>query len=702
MSDAVLDAQPLTSFASFCATPGILSAQCTLIETWPQRQLPERRPDLLLALVWYSLHRAQNRPELDHDGLLPVDMRLLLANLATMDDWRLPPDAGGLVHLLAQAADAMQDAHGGRTTVLPLQQVFQRLAQALQALSLGPDGVGQRWWPAVVATGLAYREMDRASKQAMFRFVHPQFQELFAALGLRQDRLPDLEAPKLSPQPGQALLDSLKERGSQLALPQVTPHHERVRMAVVVALPNDRQAWLRRLLRSGNIGLAAQAAIDVKDDLEPDGPYPGDGRAGPHKVLQHLRRVLLLRSMDAGAAMHGQLRAGCVLGADANHAALAEHMTGVDAELDAHWRDEWQVFESGAGRDIRERIQAGLLLGELRDNLRYEFRSAQLTDGRRIAGVRLKPNQWLWRGTPGGGKQRYRIGSDQGGDEDERPSWTVDLAPFQMARYAVTVEEWLHFIEGGGYDRTAPWWQSAGQAAKDWLIVKGGSARRPSDWADSRHNNPMQPVRGISHFEALAYAAWADLLDQALQPGPQPAARAATSQALTSRQMQRLQVGVPTEVHWEAGVWGPDVTGLPRPAGWAHLPAGHSPGVLDLNHGYRLRQTAPVGSYSAGATADGLFDVAGNVWEWCANAWTDEQRSFGWRTEQLQQAAQVPAEVTDDETRRALRGGAFDFTATQCRPSYRHDNHPGYLINNFGVRLVRWWPPHSGHWTPKG
>ena len=688
--DAQLDARPLSSFADFCSTPGILSAQCTLIETWPQRRLPERRADLLLALVWYCLHRARRRDELADEALLPQDMRQLLADMSTMDDWRLPAEAGGLIQWLARAADAMQDADGGRVTVLPLPRLLAQLEKWPLPAAQGGLPFVQRWWAAVRATGLAYRYVDGASKQGLFRFVHPQFQELFAALGLGRERLPKLDPPALNPPTEQALVDSLKKYGDRIDLPAVTPHHERVRMAVAVALGDDRPAWLRRLLHSGNVALAAQAAIDVKGDLEPADPYPGEGRPGPHPVLQHLRRVLLLRSMDAGAAVQARLQAGCVVGDDVQHAALAEHMAGFDRELNAHWAQEWRQFRGGQGRDIRHRIEAGLLLGELGDNLRYEHRSGSLPDGRPIAGLRLKPEQWLWRGQPGGGRQRYRIGSDQSGDELERPSWTVALHPFQMARYAVTVAEWRCFIEGSGYDAQAPWWQTAGPAARAWLGRNGGSACRPWRLDDSRLNNPLQPVVGISHFEALAYAAWADRLDGAIlraqdaAPGPQ------AGQA-------RLPVAVPTEVVWEAGVWGPDRAGGPRRAAWAHLAAGPQAGVLDFNHGNHLQHTAPVGSFSAGASPEGLFDVAGNAWEWCANAMSDEQMDGGWRQELGQQAAQEPAAADDANSRRGLRGGAFDDASTLCRPSFRDLNHPVSLNVSIGVRLVRLWPPHSEH-----
>jgi formylglycine-generating enzyme required for sulfatase activity len=328
-----------------------------------------------------------------------------------------------------------------------------------------------------------------------------------------------------------------------------------------------------------------------------------------------------------------------------------------------------------------------LLLGELGDNLRYEYVAGAVQGWSNwpIAGLRLKQPHWLCCGRPGSDERTtYRIGSDSGGEAAEFPSWPVALKPFQAARYAVTVQEWQHFMESGGYKKHAPWWENAGEAAQLWLRGNGVRRRQPWFWDEPRNSNPLQPVMGINAFEALAYAAWADGLD------------ALAWQKQGGGEGKRQSVAVPTEVLWEAAVQGQDLSGAPRAAGCAHGSGTQEPGALDFNHGWHLRRIAPVGSYSLGATPAGLFDAAGNIWEWCSNEVSDEQFKAGWGKERWRRLAQEPAEPYDSHGSRALRGGAFDSEAARCRASYRSRHHPDVHGDALvGVRLVRVWPPHS-------
>lgn len=61
----------------------------------------------------------------------------------------------------------------------------------------------------------------------------------------------------------------------------------------------------------------------------------------------------------------------------------------------------------------------------------------------------------------------------------------------------------------------------------------------------------------------------------------------------------------------------------------------------------------------------GLYDMLGNVWEWCENKWSEES-SF-----------------------RSIRGGGWYSSAQYLRPAFRNNFGPSYRVSYFGFRLVR-------------
>jgi iron(II)-dependent oxidoreductase len=81
--------------------------------------------------------------------------------------------------------------------------------------------------------------------------------------------------------------------------------------------------------------------------------------------------------------------------------------------------------------------------------------------------------------------------------DNERPRHTVDVAPFQIARHPVSNGSWMHFSEGGGYERRE-WWSAEGWAWKEEYDIThhDGVATGP----------PEAPVCHVSWFEADAFA----------------------------------------------------------------------------------------------------------------------------------------------------------------------------------------------------
>jgi len=118
------------------------------------------------------------------------------------------------------------------------------------------------------------------------------------------------------------------------------------------------------------------------------------------------------------------------------------------------------------------------------------------------------------RRVPGG---RYRVGGERPeAFDNELPAHHVALEPFDIAARPVSNAEYLGFMEAGGYDQPQ-WWNEAGWA---WRRVSDCTA--PNHWRGDDDGHwygvgvhgacplaPDEPVAGLNHYEASAYAAWA-------------------------------------------------------------------------------------------------------------------------------------------------------------------------------------------------
>ncbi len=126
---------------------------------------------------------------------------------------------------------------------------------------------------------------------------------------------------------------------------------------------------------------------------------------------------------------------------------------------------------------------------------------------------------------------------------------------------------------------------------------------------------------------------------------------------------------LPTEAEWEYAARGGKKTQNTKYAGGYSL---DYVGWYTSNSGGK---THAVGTKNANEL--GIYDMSGNVWEWCED-WYGDYRSYD----------------TDNPTGpssgsyRVLRGGSWHFNATYCRVSYRNINSPGLRYSNYGFRVV--------------
>ncbi|MGU3497703.1 ergothioneine biosynthesis protein EgtB [Mycobacterium sp. C31M] len=237
--------------------------------------------------------------------------------------------------------------------------------------------------------------------------------------------------------------------------------------------------------------------------------------------------------------------------------------------------------------------------------------------------------------------------------DNERPAHTVDIAAFRIGRVPVTNEQWQEFIDDGGY-RTQRWWSEPG-----WAHWEQSGLVAPQFWhADGtrsrfghREDIPGdEPVQHVTYFEAEAFAAWAG-------------------------------ARLPTEIEWEkACAWDPAI-GARRRFPWGAA----QPDVSLVNLGGDALRPAPVGAYPAGASAYGVEQMLGDVWEWTSSPlrpWP------GFAPMIYDRYSEPFFEGPGTGDYRVLRGGSWAVGADILRPSFRNWDHPIRRQIFAGVRLA--------------
>jgi len=229
----------------------------------------------------------------------------------------------------------------------------------------------------------------------------------------------------------------------------------------------------------------------------------------------------------------------------------------------------------------------------------------------------------------------FWMGSDDK-DENEKPMHKVYVDAYYIDKYPVTNAEFLRFAEQSGYGTEAEesgkgWiWQS------EWREIPGACWRHPTGPGSSIEDRLDHPVVLVSWNDARAYCRWAG---------------------------KRL----PTEAEWEKSARGTDGRKWPWGNEWD---------PSRLNSGERGHSTTtPVGSYGSGVSPTGVYDMAGDVWEW-VDEWYKPYPGSPCKDEDF------------GEKYRILRGGSWDSFGHNARCANRTRNLARACVNVNGFRCA--------------
>jgi formylglycine-generating enzyme required for sulfatase activity len=303
---------------------------------------------------------------------------------------------------------------------------------------------------------------------------------------------------------------------------------------------------------------------------------------------------------------------------------------------------------------IQTRVEGGHLLGQLGDPRLLDAQVGDAPSGSYWCRVE---RGLFWTAT-GTAASQDEGEDDEDGDGDEEQLRQVDLPyDYKIARFPVTNAEFARFIADDGYNPQQLWWTEQGRA----FLAPGGQPyddqewiTLPRYWSNAKYNNPIQPVVGVSWYEAAAYAAWL------------------TMQGHTKGWLApNDEIRLPTWLEWERAARYTDQRRYP----WGDVP----PTPEHANYGEtNVGTTSPVGCFPLGAAVCGTLDMAGNTYEWTCTDAENEQR---------------PSKDFTPDRYPLISWSYFGDSPNYLRCGARRGYSPYNWYNGLGFRIV--WSPRS-------
>ncbi|MDE2859698.1 MAG: SUMF1/EgtB/PvdO family nonheme iron enzyme [Chloroflexota bacterium] len=213
------------------------------------------------------------------------------------------------------------------------------------------------------------------------------------------------------------------------------------------------------------------------------------------------------------------------------------------------------------------------------------------------------------------------------GADEEFGEMIVQVDNFVMSMYPVTNAQFDIFAKAEDGYKNARWWDFSDHAM--------GWFKQGKGIAESRFAGDERPRENVNWYEASAFANWLGSL-------------------------LKMKVALPTIAQWQRAAKGDDDRYFP----WGDDYDEERCNTLESG----LKMTTPVNRYHKGASPYGVYDMAGNLWEWTMNT-------------------AAAAEVGRDQ-RRAVAGGSFVSPCDRAQTSFRYYLEPRVRYSSIGIRLV--------------
>lgn len=242
---------------------------------------------------------------------------------------------------------------------------------------------------------------------------------------------------------------------------------------------------------------------------------------------------------------------------------------------------------------------------------------------------------------------------------DASPQHRVSVSAFALAKYPITNADYAEFVAAGGYETEAYWtgmgwkWQR-GRLLAPRATPSAAQDPLPAFRDEPRLNQPRCPVVGVSWYEAAAFCAWLSARDQ---------------------QTYRL----PTEAEWEYAARGDDNA---RNFPWGEKFERGRANTAEAGFG----GTTPVSHFPAGVSPFGVWDMAGNVFEWTLSKW-----GSNWQELQYVYPYRHNSDWNDPEGSgaRVMRGGSWFNNSQEALCAHRARYLAGSRGSNIGFRVLK-------------